>query len=119
MCDYYAFACRFQCLPETHHFSSNLIFHIVAYIWLITNDGIPSPYEHRVNYSKKFIFISILAPYNDIAKKIFPLKSQLKNSTLQPVCHSHYMWKVNIFTVELIKFTSLPTLLQYFWFDPA
>lgn len=40
MCDYYAFACRFQCLPETHHFSSNWISHIVAYIWLITNDGV-------------------------------------------------------------------------------
>lgn len=60
MCDYYAFACRFWCLPETHHFSSNWISYIVAYIWLITNDGDPSPYEHGVNYSKKFIFISIL-----------------------------------------------------------
>lgn len=59
MCDYYAFACRFQCLPETHHFLPNWISYIMAYIWLITNDSIRSRFE-QVNYSKKFIFISIL-----------------------------------------------------------
>lgn len=121
MCDYYAFACRFQCLPETHHFSPNWISYIIAYIWLITNDGNPSRYEHRVNYSKKFIFISILSHIMILQRWFLPKKQRekilqkkkkkrKKSTRRRPVSHSHYMWKVNIFTVELIKFTSLPTL---------
>lgn len=47
MCDYYAFACRFQCLPETHHFLPNWISYIMAYIWLITNDCIRFRFERE------------------------------------------------------------------------
>lgn len=79
MCDYYAFACRFQCLPETHHFSPNWISYIIAYIWLITNDGIPSRYEHRVNYSKKFIFISILSHIMILQRWFLPKKQREKS----------------------------------------
>lgn len=93
MCDYYAFACRFQCLPETHHFSSNWISYIVAYIWLITNDGVPSPYERGVNYSKKVHFYINFTPHIMISrKKIFPRKKVNSESLpcARPVCHSHY-----------------------------
>lgn len=76
MCDYYAFACRFQCLPETHHFSPNWISYIVAYIWLITNDGIHSCFEHRVNYSKKFIFIPILTHVMILQRRFPPQKKK-------------------------------------------
>lgn len=79
MCDYYTFACRFQCLPETHHFPPNWISYIVAYIWLITNDGIPSHYEHRVNYSKKFIFISILTYIMILERRSLQKKKRSKN----------------------------------------
>lgn len=92
MCDYYAFACRFRCLPETHHFSPNWISYIVAYIWLITNDGIPSRYERGVNYSEKFIFISILTPRNDIAKKIPPKKKMPPKIYPAPTCFSFSLY---------------------------
>lgn len=90
MCDYYAFACRFQCLPETHHFPPNWIFYIVAYI---TNDGIPSRYEHRVNYSKKFIFISILLHIMILQRGLLPKKKEKslqKTTQRRPVSYSHY-----------------------------
>lgn len=84
MCDYYAFACRFPSLPQTHHFSPNWIFYIVAYIWLITNDGIPSRYEHRVNYSKKFIFISILSHIMIFVNLIPPTPPPKKSPKIYP-----------------------------------
>lgn len=92
MCDYYAFACRFRCLPETHHFPPNRISYIVAYIWLITNDGIPSRYEHRVNYSKKFICISILPPVMILEKKI-PSRKNAPKIYPAPPCLS-FLWDV-------------------------
>lgn len=91
MCDYYAFACRFQCLPETHHFPPNWISYIVAYIWLITNDGIPSRYEHRVNYSKKFIFISIL-PHVMILQRRFPTEKKSPKIYPPPTCLSFSLY---------------------------
>lgn len=96
MCDYYAFACRFQCLPETHHFSPNWISYIVAYIWLITNDVIPSRYEHRVNYSKKFIFISILPHVMILQRRFLPPKKKkksLQKSSPAPTCLSFLLYQ--------------------------
>lgn len=91
MCDYYTFACRFQCLPETHHFPPNWISYIVAYIWLITNDGIPSHYEHRVNYSKKFIFISILTYIMILERRFLQKKREVKIHPV-PTCFSFSLY---------------------------
>lgn len=88
MCDYYAFACRFQCLPETHHFSPNWISYIVAYIWLITNDGIPSRYKQSQLFQKVHFYINS-TPHNDIAK-IPPKKSLQISTQYRPVSPSHY-----------------------------
>ena len=98
MCDYYAFACRFQCLPETHHFPLTR-FSIMQHTFGITNDRNPSCYEHIVNYSQTFFFISILTcPWPP--RKGFLL--QKKKPSPQILYHSHLMLQCEYFLIILI-----------------